>query len=644
MVHATWLVSAFIAMLTMVPAPAAVPAKPVSDAAVVWRLLDYVAVDYAGAVRDGNVLSASEYAEMREFTDTIVKRIDMLPARDGRDRLLREARQLQVLVDQRADVGKVAEAAHALAASTIVLYPIPLAPTRAPDVARGKVLYQGRCASCHGVHGAGDGPAAAALDPPPIAFTDHDRARQRSPLALYQVVTQGIPGTAMPSFDTLSAADRWALAYYVSNLAYGPEERNQGKELIEHSPALVKDIPDLRALSRLTEADLEGRIGLRDAAALIAYLRAHPDEVASAQKVKPLQLARDRLDASVKAYEKGQVTHAKSLALSAYLDGVEPIEPALRTRDAGLLRQLETAMGAFRAAISKQASLDEVQRQAHEIDRQLDDASAVLDEQGGDAVTAFVGSLTILLREGLEAMLIVVGIIAFLRKAERKDALRYVHAGWVSALIVGGLTWVMATWLIAISGANRELTEGLSSLFAAAVLLGVGIWMHQKSMAGHWQKYLQAKVAGALNRRSAVLLFTLAFVAVYREVFETILFYAAMWGDGQHGAITAGLVVGALGLALIAVLMLRFSRMLPIGKFFAISSLLIAVVAAVLAGKGVAALQEAGWVAQGFITLPRIDWIGLYPTWQTVAAQLIVILVAVIGFWINARNGKAAQA
>ncbi len=232
-------------------------------------------------------------------------------------------------------------------------------------------------------------------------------------------------------------------------------------------------------------------------------------------------------------------------------------------------------------------------------------------------------------------------MIAFLRKSERREALPWVHAGWVGALVAGAITWAAATWLIDISGANRELTEGLSSLFAAVVLLSVGIWMHQKSLAGRWQQYLNARLSAALGRRSMVFLFVLSFVAVYREVFETILFYAAMWNPRDAGAIVAGLAAGSVGLALVTFALLRLGMRLPIGKFFAVSSALIAVLAVVLVGKGVAALQEAGWISLGMIQAPRIDLLGIYPTWQTLTAQLTVAIAAALGFWINLRGGRA---
>ena len=242
------------------------------------------------------------------------------------------------------------------------------------------------------------------------------------------------------------------------------------------------------------------------------------------------------------------------------------------------------------------------------------------------------------MREGLEALLIVIGMIAFLRKAERRDVLRYVHAGWISALLAGGITWAVATYFVSVSGANREVTEGVSALFAAVVLLSVGIWMHQKSLAGRWQTYLKAKVSAALTRRSAVFLFMLAFIAVYREVFETILFFIAMWSDQNGGAIVAGLLGGCAALGAIAYWMLRVSKRLPIAQFFSISSLLIAVLAVVLVGKGIAALQEAGWVSQALVAVPRIEWLGVYPSWQSLLAQITVAVAAIVGFYVNTRS------
>lgn len=301
-------------------------------------------------------------------------------------------------------------------------------------------------------------------------------------------------------------------------------------------------------------------------------------------------------------------------------------------------------MTEFRVRIARREPAADVAEQAAAVEALFEQAESTLSDDSTGAVSAFLGALTILLREGLEALLIVVAIIAFLRKADRSDALVYVHAGWVGALAAGVATWGAATYLVSISGAGRELTEGVAALFAAVVLLFVGIWMHGKSQAGVWQLYVKQKLSHALSKRSAWFLALLAFVVVYREVFETILFYAAMWTQGAHRAILAGAAVAALLLVGVAWAMLRYSRRLPITQFFAASAALIAVLTVVLAGKGVAALQEAGVLVISTTAGPRIDWLGVYPTWEGLGTQFAVLLVLIAGFAWNRRVGRLSLA
>src|SRR5690606_934600 len=141
----------------------------------------------------------------------------------------------------------------------------------------------------------------------------------------------------------------------------------------------------------------------------------------------------------------------------------------------------------------------------------------------------------------------------------------------------------------------------------------------------------------ALSKKSAWFLFVLAFISVYREVFETILFYAALWQEGLEIWLLSGIGAAVIVLALITWGMLRTSRRLPISTFFAASSALIAVLAVVLTGKGVSALQEAGWVAVSLAPIPHIDLLGVFPTWQTSLAQLVIIVLLIIGYFYNKR-------
>jgi high-affinity iron transporter len=604
-------------------------AEPASQT---WQILDYLADDYRGAVNNGQIVSASEYAEMSEFAATVRTQLQALPTVPSSAQLRTAAERLAHSIGDKEAPDVVAAQAHALADALLVAYPISAAPLAVPDPTQGARIYTTTCAGCHGATGRGDGPAGALLNPRPVDFTDRARAAERSVLSLYQAVTHGIPGTAMPAFPQLSTADRWAVAFHVGSLAYAPDV-SAGEARWRRDAALRGRVPDLAALVRGRVDQWTPLFG-PDAAAVLGYLRAHPDVLAAGPH--GIALARAQLAASLAAYRNGHAEDAARLALSAYLDGIEPIEPTLTARNDAVRVQLETHMGQYRAAVLNHAS--DTAAQATELNRLLDVADRELESSHATPTAAFVGAFTILVREGLEALLIVVAMIAFLRKAHRDDAVRYVHLGWTLALAAGAVTWVVATYAIAVSGAGREVTEGLSSLFAAVVLLGVGIWMHQKSVGGRWQAYLRAKLSAALDRRSMVFLFGLSFVAVYREVFETILFYAALWTTGQKSAIGAGLVAATLTLVIVAWVLLRTSRRLPVGTFFAASSLLIAVLALVLTGKGMQALQEAGWLATTPVAFPRIDWLGVFPSQQSLIAQALILSIVVIAFLVNRRG------
>jgi len=646
------LCAAAAALLCLLLTPAAqaatTPPQTASTVETTWKLLDYVAVDYDGAVSGGNVVSAGEFAEMNEFTATIARQIGSLPANPAKPDLERRAEALHDLVAAKAPGDKIAAASHALSAAMLTIYPVPIAPKTVPDMNRGAVLFAQNCVACHGATGNGKGPDAAGLSTPPVAFNDLQRARKRSLAGLEQVISQGIDGTAMQSFTDLPTSDRWALALYAGHFAFSPDDVKRGAALWKNDASIRARIPDLKTLVTITPAALGNDIGQDKADAVIAYLRSNPQAVVDTGgggMAASIDIVEGKLDESLVAYRKGDVPGARQLALSAYLDGFEPVEPLLGASAPDLMSTIETRMGEYRAAIGRQVPADTLAEQASALKALLGDARTALSPGASSGTTAFLGAFTIMVREGLEALLIVVAMLAFLRKAERNDALRYVHGGWITALVAGGVTWLLATFVIGISGASRELTEGFGSLLAAAVLLSVGIWMHGKSNADQWQRYIREKLAGAMNRQSGWFLFGLAFVVVYREVFETILFYAALWAQGSGAAMLAGAACAAAVLAVIAWAMLRYSRTLPIATFFRYSAWLMAVLTVILAGKGIAALQEAGWVNIAPLdSVPRLSMIGLFPTLQSVAAQLFAAIAIILGFAItNSRMRREAR-
>ena len=635
--HAMALVAAILFMLSSGLVARADP----TDVQTVWRLLDYIAVDYGGAVSDGQIKSASEYAEMTEFAALLSTRIAALPPTLAREQLVDGAKRLQASIAHKDPPQQVADFAHDLAADLLKAYPIPLAPAKTPDVTRGAALFAQNCASCHGITGDGHGPDAAKLAAPPIAFTDLNRARQRSPFALYQVIDQGIEGTAMPSFSTLPTDERWALAFYVGHFAFSDDLVKQGERFWKADASLRQQIPDLATLAGLTPSALAKSVGAEQADAVMAYLRLHPDAIGQSAPGS-LNVARDKLARSLWAYRTGNRNEAQKLALSAYLDGFEPLEVVLSARDATLMGSIETRMGELRAALQRGESADQIAKHVQVLNELFDDAETALSPDSVSDASSFFGALTILLREGFEALLIVVAMVAFLQKAERSDVLPYLHGGWVAALVAGALTWAIATYAIGISGASRELTEGFGSLFAAIILLSVGIWMHGKAQADQWQRYIREKVSYVLSGRSAWFLFGLAFIVVYREVFETILFYVALWTQGNHGAMLMGAGSAVLLLGVVAWAMLGYSRRLPVASFFRYSAWLMAALTVVLAGKGVAALQEAGVIDIAPLTMaPRLVVLGVFPTLQSIGAQILMLIAILVGFVWNRQRAAA---
>jgi high-affinity iron transporter len=631
-----------IALAATLMAPPAHAATAVDEVQTTWRLLDYIAVDYREAVAGGRVINPLEYREMVEFSRSVSTKVAALPEHPERGQLLSASKALEAAIAAKAEPAAIANQAKELAGRLLSAYPVPLAPSRAPDVARGGALYAQNCVSCHGAKGEGPSAEFAKLDPPPIAFADRERARDRSIFGLYQVISQGLEGTAMQSYASLPEEDRWALAFHSGGLAYGDAAR--GERIWRDEPAVRALVPDLAALVAFTPAELEAKIGAEKAAAVVAFLRSRPEALSGGGNGS-LQLARDRLRQSVAAAARGNRPEATRLALSAYLDGFEPVEAVLATRNASLMARVEQAMADFRIAVGRGEPADRLRERLASTEALLDEAEAALAPEAESGIATFLGAFAILLREGLEALLVVIAMIAFLRRADRTEALPYVHGGWIAALVAGGITWAVATYAIGISGASRELTEGFGSLLAAVILLSVGVWMHGKSQAEEWRRYIAAKMQGALSKGSAWFLFGLAFLVVYREVFETILFYAALWTADNGGTIIAGGLTAVVVLAAVAWVMLRFSRTLPITQFFRYSALLIAVLAVVLAGKGVGALQEAGAIGVTPLPgVPRLTILGLFPTAEAVGAQLAMLAAVLLGFRSAARPRTPAVA
>ncbi|MGH8495246.1 MAG: FTR1 family protein [Gammaproteobacteria bacterium] len=603
--------------------------------------LDYVAIDYPVAVSDGQVVNEAEYAEQREFAATVLELLGSLPDEPGREGLLSDAGKLVAAVESLAPADEIAQICRALAADVVRTYDIAVAPAGVPDPEAAAPLFAAQCAMCHGVEGRGDGPAATALEPPPTDFHDDARARQRSLYGLYSTITLGVEGTGMAAFAALDEASRWNLAFYVAGLGDDAAAIERGRELW-NGEDFSAALPSLASLTSQTPAEVADAAG-PDAEAAMTYLRHHPEALGSAQP-SPLARAREGIEGAVAAYAGEQPEMATRLALTAYLEGYELVEAPLRTLDADMALDLERDMQAFRNLIREAAPVDSVRAAGDDLVQRLDAAGWRLDDEGLSPVTVFFSALLILLREGLEAILILAALAMYLRRTEHHRGLAYMHFGWAGALAAGVVTWIAAQTLIEVSGAQRETVEGIAALLASGVLLYVGIWLHRHSLAARWQAFLRERMGRSLSAGALWGIAGLAFIAVYREILETLLFYQALWLQSARPApLMGGAAVAAIALVVLAWLVFRVGARLPLRQFFRANGILMFALAVVFAGKGVAALQEAGVLPAALVTFPRIDLLGVYPTVQSLGAQLGCLLIGA-AWLIYSRREKVRAA
>lgn len=607
-----------------------------ADVQTLLQLVDYMGVDYAGAVENGVIVNDFEYAEMVEFGGRIQGELDQLQSTATTPQLNTLAQQLTTEVTNKSAPAVIAGLTQSIRELLMTNYDIVLTPKGMPDLARAQQLYTENCASCHGETGLGDGLAAVGMEPAPTDFHDTERAHQRSLFGLYNTITLGVGGTPMPARPDLSDMDRWALAFYVGGLYADAATLQAGQTAVQQKAVTLNDAVTLSP-TELAATNAQG-------VAIAAWVRQNPSTLFSG-KADPLDVTRDFLAKSVQFYKDGDVKAAADAAVTGYLEGFELIEAPLSNVDAALMKQTEGAMMAFRNAIAQQAGTEQVEARYTEVLVLLDQSSVALQGDALSPSVAFSGSLIILLREGLEIILVLAAIITFLVKSGRSDALRYVHAGWVLALIAGVATWAVSSFVFTISGATREMTEGVTALLAAVILLYVGFWMHRNASAKRWSEYLKSQVQTALDTRTLWTLAVVSFLAVYREIFEIILFYQALWAQvnaESHRAVFYGAVLALALLALLTWLIYKFGMRLPLKQFFTVSAIIMIALAFIFTGKGIAALQEAGSLASSPVPFPTIELLGIYPNLQALVLQAIVVVLALAIFFYDHKEKKAA--
>jgi len=603
-------------------------------------LLDYVAGDYGRAVGpNGEVLSATELAEQQEFVLEAAREVHT-DAGSSADDLVKRLDALHARVTARASPAEVSSAARALRDEIAQRYKVALLPANPPDLARGRALYAESCAVCHGADGHAPPKEDHELSTQPPSFAVSAEVEELSPQRVFSATTYGVPNTAMPGFEeALDDSQRWDLSYYALSLAHRrPVDARRGLSLaraalIESGYREIATQSDAAFRTRLAAAGLSGP----EAESSLAALRSGPF---GEDDAKGLAEVRRDLARALTQAKAGDRDGARRTVISGYLDHLEPHEPSMRARDPQAVTQIENEFLALRASLDAPKGGD-----TEAIVARLDSLLERADARGpGGALVAFVAALAIALREGVEAALLVAALLAILRKAGRSSEASAVHFGWMAALALGAVTWwATGALLVGMSGAKRELVEGVGQLVTAALLLYASHWLLAAASAKRLVSFLSAH---AVRAGSSAVVFGLAFAAIYREMFEVVLFFRGLLLEsaGQGGAVALGALCGLVALVAIVALFQKVGKRLRPRPLLLTCGVLLCVLAVLMVGNGVRALQEIGAVPLTVWTGFQLRALGMYGTREGMLAQAAVLAVLIVSaLWSALRGGSGSQ-
>lgn len=602
---------------------------PADSARMLVHLLSYIRADYAGAVQNGRIVSPTEYTEQLDFLKQASDLSQLIPELKWNAEFQAKYAVFRADVEQKKSAGDVAKLAGELEQSAIGLAKIEITPQRWPDLHSGKRIFDRQCAQCHGTNGAGDGPAGKKLQPPPTDFHSA-KLNEVPPFQAYNTIRLGVPGTGMASFLDLSPRETWDLAFYVVSLRH---------RTVENRPVAPVAVPsglDLKEVATASDTVLRTKFSNDQ----IRSIRLHEER----NEATFFYEARRLLTLALDQASAGDWTGAKLSAVASYLDGIEPMEPKLRRERPDLVSDIEIKMVEVRKAIDLRSP--DLKERIRAADAVIVQAAAVSQSSQNSAGLAFGISFGIITREALEAILILMTILGITRSLGSRSATLAIHAGWASALMLGMATWVAAGTIIKFSGADRELLEGWVALFAVVILVYMGFWLHQRSEIGKWREFVDKMTKTALERKSLFAFGLLSFTAVYRETFESVLFLQALSlevGPDKTWAIGLGATAALALMALTATIFSRLSLRIPIRQLCQVSSWTMIALAVILLGKAVHSFQEVGLVPMTLLPLSfRFDLLGVFPTYETSAAQVVGLAVIVAVHLIRDRavNGS----
>ena len=387
---------------------------------------------------------------------------------------------------------------------------------------------------------------------------------------------------------------------------------------------------------------------------------------------------------ALELYEAGELDEAYTYAKATYWGYYETtgFERNTMTRISGSrVSEVELAFTNLRKAIKKDNGVEAVQQRVEELVSKLHEDALILSPEGalfnpagaaaetagtaevsatsastsGGAVAIFLGSFLIILREGLEAILIVGAIIAYLIKSGNKKGVVPVYIGSALGVVCSFIMAAILNWLLSRSAEyhmSQEIIEGVAALTAVVVLFWVSNWMVSKSESAVWTNYIESKASSGSDRGSSFALIFTAWLAVFREGAEVILFYQPMLAEDRPDMVWAGFLVGVAALVIVFILIRFVSIRLPLKPFFLGTSILMAAMSISFLGAGIKELMEGG-VLDGLewaISSPSwlswipyndtLDVLGIYPLVGTIVPQLILLAITIATFVIQSRRNK----
>ena len=576
-------------------------------------MLNIAAKEFEEGVVDGKIVVPPEYEESQVFLQQAIERFAKLSVEitdpQKAENLKNQLINMMGLVKDKVDSQKIWEEVNSINSELLATFNIEInkTPITPVSLVNGKKIFENNCSICHGLTGNGDGPMASQFDPSPAVLSNAKLTGDANTTAYdnFEVINVGIANTAMMAWaGVLSETQIWDVTYYLRTFS--------------------------NVNVQLPPVNLE-----------LATIESSADSNLATLVVEEV---RGLLDKSLEIYKSGQGDDAAEVAFDAYL-AYEKIESNLITKDKSLGVNLELAFSRYRGEIKRNAPFEHVQSLNNEINLKLSKGLELLKSEVG-FTGMFFQSFSIIVREGFEAILIIAALIAFLIKSRNQARVKSIHIGVVVGILASFATAYIIQEILHLSMASQELLEGWIMLTAVVVLFWVSYWLVSKIETRKWQDYINKKMRGALSKGNTFTLGAVAFISVYREGFETVLFYKALYlyADNATGGIIPGFLAGCVVLAGVFYLINTLGMRIPIKWFFGFTSVLLYYMAFTFMGKGIHELQMGEQVSMNAVDfLPSIHWLGMYPTWETFIGQAVLfaafVFALVYTFVIKAELG-----